>query len=54
MFERLKKDIQALRERDPAARSLLEIIFTYPGFHAIQMHRIAHFCIDINYILSRG
>lgn len=43
MFERLKKDIQAIRERDPAARSLLEIIFTYPGFHAIQMHRIAHF-----------
>lgn len=43
MFERLKRDIQAIRERDPAVRSLLEILFTYPGFHAIQVHRVAHF-----------
>lgn len=43
MFSRLKKDIQAIRERDPAVRNTLEIILIYPGFHAIQLHRVAHF-----------
>lgn len=42
MFGRIKKDIQAVFERDPAARSTLEILLTYPGIHAIIMHRIAH------------
>lgn len=39
----LKEDIQAIRERDPAAKNTLEIVLTYPGLHAIWMHRIAHF-----------
>lgn len=43
MFSRLKKDLQVVFERDPAANSILEIIFCYPGFHAIWIHRIAHF-----------
>jgi len=34
--------MNAVFERDPAARSTLEVIFTYPGFHAILLHRIAH------------
>lgn len=42
MFETLKKDIQVVFERDPAARSTLEILFCYPGFHAVRFHRIAH------------
>lgn len=42
-WRRLKRDIEAVFERDPAARSLWEVIFCYPGFHALQMHRIAHF-----------
>ncbi|HEX6972282.1 MAG TPA: serine O-acetyltransferase [Limnochordia bacterium] len=42
MFERIKRDIQAVFERDPAARSLLEVLLCYPGFHALQLHRIAH------------
>ncbi|MBI5116488.1 serine O-acetyltransferase [Candidatus Poribacteria bacterium] len=42
MFETLKKDIQVVFERDPAARSTLEILFCYPGFHAIRFHRVAH------------
>lgn len=42
MFSRIKKDIQVVFERDPAARSLLEIILTYPGVHAIILHRFAH------------
>jgi serine O-acetyltransferase len=38
----LKRDIQVVFERDPAARSTLEVIFCYPGFHAILLHRVAH------------
>ncbi len=43
MFENFKADLRAARERDPAARSNLEIILLYSGFHAICRHRIAHF-----------
>ncbi len=43
MFNRLKEDIKAFRDRDPAAKSDLEIYFLYPGFKAIRMHRRAHF-----------
>ena len=43
MFKRLKEDIKAFRDRDPAATSSLEIYFLYPGFKAIRMHRRAHF-----------
>lgn len=34
--------VRAIRERDPAARTTLEILFTYPGLHAIALHRLAH------------
>lgn len=44
MFSRLKEDIAAIRERDPAARSSLEIFFLYPGLKAIRAHRRAHWC----------
>lgn len=39
----IKRDIQAAQERDPAATSALEVILAYPGFHARQLHRLAHF-----------
>ena len=42
MFTRLKADIKAVFDRDPAARSVLEVIFCYPGLHAIWFHRVAH------------
>jgi serine O-acetyltransferase len=42
MFKTLKEEIQVVFERDPAARSVWEIIFCYPGFHAVVNHRIAH------------
>lgn len=42
-YQRLKRDIQAVFDRDPAARHILEVLLCYPGFHALQMHRIAHF-----------
>ena len=42
MFKRLKEDMAIVFERDPAARSYLEILTTYPGVHAILFHRLAH------------
>jgi serine O-acetyltransferase len=42
LLDSIKRDIRATRERDPAATSDLEVIFTYPGFHARQLHRLAH------------
>lgn len=42
MFRTLRKDIEAVFERDPAARSVLEVLLCYPGLHALWMHRIAH------------
>ncbi|MDD3363903.1 MAG: serine O-acetyltransferase [Syntrophomonas sp.] len=43
MFESLKKEMRVVFERDPAARSVAEVIFCYPGFHAIIYHRLSHF-----------
>lgn len=42
MLERIQEDITCILERDPAARSKLEIITCYPGLHAIWWHRMAH------------
>jgi serine O-acetyltransferase len=42
MFRKLRSDIQAVFDNDPAARNWLEVVFTYSGLHAIWMHRIAH------------
>ncbi len=42
MFETLKGDIRAAKERDPAARSTLEILLCYSGLHAITAHRMNH------------
>ncbi len=43
MFKRLIEDVNAVRERDPAARNFWEVFFLYPGVKAIRMHRVAHF-----------
>lgn len=42
LLDSIKADIKAARLRDPAAISDLEVILTYPGFHARQVHRLAH------------
>ena len=42
LLEGIGRDIKAARERDPAAASNLEVILAYPGFHARQLHRLAH------------
>lgn len=43
MFKRIIEDVNAVRDRDPAARSFLEVLLLYPGVKAIRMHRRAHF-----------
>jgi serine O-acetyltransferase len=42
MFDRMKRDVRTVLERDPAARSALEVALCYPGVHAVWLHRIAH------------
>ncbi|GAA0380779.1 serine O-acetyltransferase EpsC [Bacillus horti] len=42
MWKKMKQDIQAVFDRDPAARSTLEVILTYSGLHAVWFHRVAH------------
>ena len=42
MFVRIKEDIQAVKDRDPAARGSIEIFLLYPGMRAVRMYRRAH------------
>ncbi|MFL5336709.1 MAG: serine O-acetyltransferase [Geminicoccaceae bacterium] len=42
MFKSLREDVEAVFQRDPAARSRLEVILCYPGLHALVFHRLAH------------
>ena len=42
IFKRLREEIDSIRARDPAARSGWDVIFCYPGFHALRFHRLAH------------
>lgn len=42
MFSNIKEDISVVFDRDPAARNTFEVITTYPGVHAIIMHRFSH------------
>lgn len=51
MFKHLREDIQAVFERDPAVRSALEVVLCYPGFHAVQFYRLAHFLWENQFYL---
>jgi serine O-acetyltransferase len=42
MFTRIREDMACIMERDPAARSRLEVLTCYPGLHALVLHRMAH------------
>jgi serine O-acetyltransferase len=42
VFQTLKEDIKTVFDRDPAVRSIPEIMFCYPGFHALFFYRLAH------------
>ena len=41
-IRRMKEDIKTVFKKDPAARSVLEVVTCYPGLHAVWLHRIAH------------
>lgn len=41
-LQTLKEDIGTIYRKDPAARNIIEVIFCYPGFHALLLYRIAH------------
>ena len=43
MFQTVKEDIQTVFGKDPAARSVIEVLTCYPGLHALWAHRLAHF-----------
>lgn len=47
MFKKLRADIRAAKQNDPAARSKFEIFLTYSGVHALSWHRFAHFLYKI-------
>ncbi len=42
MFDTIRADLEAVRQRDPASRSLLEAALLYSGFHAVFWYRVAH------------
>ncbi len=42
-YQTIKEDIRTVFKKDPAARSVMEVLACYPGLHAVWMHRIAHF-----------
>ncbi len=42
MFKNIRYDVRAIKERDPAARSSIEVFLLYSGFHAVLYHRVAH------------
>ncbi|QED47031.1 serine O-acetyltransferase [Cytobacillus dafuensis] len=55
MFKEIKCDLKAVIERDPAANSIMEVIFFYPGFQALMFHRVTHWLYSKKLVfLSKG
>jgi serine O-acetyltransferase len=52
LFRNLRDEIDATRARDPAARSRLEVVLCYPGFHALLFHRLAHWLWERGWLLA--
>ena len=48
ILKSLYNDAKNIRDKDPAARSVLEVIVLYPGFHILLFHRLAHFLYKLN------
>src|SRR6266568_4806150 len=48
VFDLIREDLACVRQRDPAARGRVETLMTYPGVHAIILHRIAHRLWSVN------
>lgn len=54
MLEKIKQDIESIKERDPAARNTFEILLTYTGLHALVFYRISHKLYQLRlYTLAR-
>ncbi|MBP2665802.1 MAG: serine O-acetyltransferase [Firmicutes bacterium] len=51
MFKQMRADIRAVFDRDPAARTTLEVVLCYPGLHAIWAHRISHYLFQRDFRL---
>ena len=51
LLKRLKKDIRVVFERDPAARSVIEVVCCYQGLHAIWLHRLSHALYKSGWVL---
>jgi serine O-acetyltransferase len=50
----IKYDIDSIKKRDPAAKSSLEVLFLYPGVHAVMSHRVSHWLYKNNmFLLAR-
>ncbi|MGA7179857.1 MAG: serine O-acetyltransferase [Thiobacillaceae bacterium] len=49
MFSKIRDEISVVFDRDPAARSVFEVVTTYPGFHALLLHRFAHWLWDMGF-----
>jgi serine O-acetyltransferase len=52
VFDAIRRDVQAALERDPAARSRLEVVLCYPGVHALAFHRLAHRLWNAGWVVS--
>ncbi|HLJ15313.1 MAG TPA: serine O-acetyltransferase [Bryobacteraceae bacterium] len=54
MFRAIKEQVETIFREDPAAKSVLEIVLCYPGFHAVMLHRVAHWLYKMRlYLLAR-
>ena len=54
MFATIREDIHSIFERDPASRSVAEILLCYPGLHAVWMYRLSHwFWVRRRYLIGR-
>ncbi len=51
MFGRIKQDIQVIFDRDPAAKSIWEVVLCYPGLHALLFHRVSHWLYRKNSVV---
>lgn len=51
MFERVREDVQSVFHRDPAARNSLEVLISYPGVHAVLIHRLSHYLWNMGFKL---
>ncbi len=52
MLDRIREDVSVVLDRDPAARTVLEVLCCYPGLHALWLHRVAHALWEMRFRLA--